>query len=697
MADRVLIIADTEGLQAPYEGSSALYRFGSGTDLQLLRDDDPRYFKVAFDGRPVFVAKSSARQIDGAGHETIFVAPSPPASAAIAHRPRRLRIATDTTAFEHPSAGSAVLTRFGAGSVVPLIGDGDALFFQVAYQGRTMYVPRTSGVDIAAQDVVFVPPAAERPRHRESGMAAFWRIALLVAGVALAATGVGLVIAAAPVASQIENSGREGVAFGVGGAIALLAGLSLIRLTYRPALQFALVVTGFVLAFAGGQLLLLAIPMSKMDPFDIDPERAKVAMTWAGALLAIIGTALAAFVVVGWVRSAEARSKWPQAVRWIAIIVGGVLLFGGTGGAGGALAAQGEELSIEVAAASGALLPLTVIPGGILLFFGVTMTGQAGARPFRSPAAFWAMGLFVIAVGIGGLVTMFEGDWSWLMSPAHACAALLPAIAVMAVASRGGIGWTAPIAGLSQRRAWMALALGIVIVTSVAGTIDGLIAETLGVALLAGSGAFDGLRTMDGVGEVASNADIYLSRGEQAFLAVMIVVILAPIMEEGFKGLFTALAMPARASAAVGFTTGVAVGAGFGVLEASLYGLGGLAEDSTIDWWSLMLLRAGATSMHALNTGLLGLALYAGMQGRGVSLALVFYAIAVGFHAIWNGLSVLAGSRFIFEFNDLTDEQLSWIAFGIMAPLGIAVVIALWAVARATYRDSPKVGQGAQT
>jgi RsiW-degrading membrane proteinase PrsW (M82 family) len=242
----------------------------------------------------------------------------------------------------------------------------------------------------------------------------------------------------------------------------------------------------------------------------------------------------------------------------------------------------------------------------------------------------------------------------------------------------------------------MALAIGTVIVTTVAGTIDGLIAETLGVALLAGSGAFDGVRTMGGVSEVISNADVYLSRGEQAFLAVTIIVILAPIMEEGFKGLFTALAMPARASASVAFTTGVCVGAGFGVLEASLYGLGGLAENSTIDWWSLMLLRAGATSMHALNTGLLGLALYAGMQGRGVARALVFYFIAVGFHALWNGLSILAGSRFIFEFNDLTDEQLSWIAFAIMAPLGIAVMITLWVVARATYRDSAKVGQATE-
>ena len=106
-----------------------------------------------------------------------------------------------------------------------------------------------------------------------------------------------------------------------------------------------------------------------------------------------------------------------------------------------------------------------------------------------------------------------------------------------------------------------------------------------------------------------------------------------------------------------------------------------------------MLIRAGATSMHALNTGLLGLALYYdSSQGR-LRRAFLLYLAAVALHGLWNALAVLAGSRVIFSFEGLTDQGLAWVIFAVMMPLGLVMVGALYAVARRVHAVSPKVGE----
>ena len=627
MAEQIRIISDCDGLIAAHAGSQILVRLGAGTELRLLRDDDRDFYKVAFAGRPVFVAKPAATLVEGDEDTEAWVLPgsrpSPPAP-----RPAGVRRARP------------IRRRGGGGVPMPV------------------------------------------------------RVIAFVIGLGMVISGVGLLIAAAPSVIAPESEVSLGYGLGLGGVGLLAVAATVIWFTFRPALQFVLMLTGVILAIGGFELLVFAVPIVRMTSADIDPDRAKLALPIAGIALLVAGVTLTAVALARWLRNPQSRRRWPQVARWSAIVFGGLLVLSGSGGPSSlALSAEGYTPTVEDAAFLGAIVLLTVLPGAILGYHGLTMTSRRGEGQFRFLPAGALYALFAGAIALGAVVVAVGEPMVWLMSGAHMGAALVPAVALIALASRGGLGLSRPAAGLSHRQVWVALALGIAVVTLVAGLLDGFLAEALAMGILATSGAFDGLRNGGELGEVLANADLYLSRGEEALLLVVVVVCLAPIMEEGFKALGLTLVLPRRPTPTVALTLGIAVGAGFGVLEASIYGLGSFYEESGIEWWMLMLIRGGATSMHALNTGLLGLALYYDRSEGRFRRAFLLYLGAVALHGLWNGLAVLAGSRVIFTFEGLTDSQFMWVAFGLMMALSIAVLSVLYIVARSAYRASPKVGE----
>ncbi len=64
MAEAVRIEAECDGVAAPWERGRPLYRFVPGTVLLLLRNDDPRFLKVAYDGKPVFIPRDAGVLIE---------------------------------------------------------------------------------------------------------------------------------------------------------------------------------------------------------------------------------------------------------------------------------------------------------------------------------------------------------------------------------------------------------------------------------------------------------------------------------------------------------------------------------------------------------------------------------------------------------------------------------------------------------
>ena len=631
MAERIRITTECDGLRSAHSDSEKLYRFAAGSALPLLRDDDRLFYNVAFGGQSVFVLRSYAVRIEADAGEAAAVLPPPTAQA-------------------------------------------DA--------GIPAAIARSR------------PPATTTAPRRWDWLFTLLRLAALLTGLGMAMGGVGMIIAAAPIVISPESDIGAGVGLGIGGAIVLALGLVLVRVTFRPLLQAVLGLAGLSLAIGGFELLVFAIPLVRMSSADIDPDRVRVAFPTSGAIILLLGVAMFLFALVRWLRNPQSRRRWPEVARWAAIIFGGLLVLTGSG-TPASIAAATEEYTptVQDAAAIGAVMVLTLLPGAILGYHGLTMISHRQEGPFRFLPAGALFILFALVIGLGAIVVAVEEPLVWLMSPLHAAAALLPAVALIALVSRAGPGMSLPIAGLTHRQLWLALAVGIVVVTTVAGTLDSFIAQALGMSFLAVSGAFDGLRSFSEVTDVLANADRYLSRGQEILLLLSVVVVMAPIMEEGFKALGVALVLPRRPTPAVALTLGVAVGAGFGVLEATLYGLGGLDPDSVLDWWGLMLIRSGATTMHALNTGLLGLALYYdSSQGR-LRRAFLLYLAAVALHGLWNALAVLAGSRVIFSFEGLTDQGLAWVIFAVMMPLGLVMVGALYAVARRVHAVSPKVGE----
>jgi RsiW-degrading membrane proteinase PrsW (M82 family) len=639
MAERIRIVSDCDGLRGPQPDAEKLYRFGSGSELPLLRDDDKYFYKIAYRGRVVFVAKQCAARADSSvAGDAVFV---PSASLP--------------TPFGDEPGG----TTTTAGAVA-----------------ATAPLPRTNGRSPGGN---WFPTLV--------------RVLVFLTGLGMAFGGVGMAIAAAPSVLPVDGSVSVAYGLGLGGATLLALGLAAVRLTFRPLLQFVLALGGLALAIGGIELLILAIPVGEMTQAEIDPDRGRTALTVGGAVFAALGLAMALLAFVRWLRNPESRKRLPDITRWALILYGGLLLLGGVTLASSVTAtAEHYKPTLLDAGAIGAAVPLALIPGAILGFHGLTMASQRLNGPFRFFPAGALLPLFGCAVAMGAIAVTVEEPMIWLLSPAHAAAVLLPALALIALASRGGLRLTPPVAGLSHRQLWLAFAVGVAVVTSVAALLDSFIAQALSTALLAANGAFEELRTLDQVSEALQQPDLYLSKGESMLLVLATVALIAPVMEEGFKALGVALVLPGKPTPAAALTLGVAVGAGFGVTEASIYGLSSLGSGSDIDWWALMLLRGGATSMHALNTGLLGLALYFGRAERRYRRAFFLYLAAVAMHGLWNTMAVLAGSRVIFSLESLTDRELAIVVFSVMGPLAIATVMALRAVARRAYRASPKIG-----
>ena len=626
----------------------------------------------------------------------------------------RVRIITACYGLRTPHADGERLYRFDARSELALLEDYDRQFFRAAYEGQLVYVPKTCcyrfrgefdgpPIAVAAPAIggtarpTASTPYSERSRSRQDS--SVWvtalRVLAFLAGAGMVLSGLILILFAAPSVLSSEDDVSTGYAFGITGAVILATGLGLVRLSQRALLQFALLFTGIGLAIGGIQALIFAIPISRMRQGDIDPERALLAMLVAGGVLLPLGIAIAAIAVIRWLRNPGSRRQRPVVARWSAIVFGGLLLLAGTSVAG-TIPATSEDFTANPfdAAALGIAITMFLVPGAILCFHGLTMARPRLNGPFRFFPAAPMFGLAALAIALGATVVAVEEPIVWLMTSAHAGAALLPALALIALASRGGLRMRPPVAGISHRQLWLALAVGIAVVTTVAGTLDGLIAQAFSTAVLASSGAFDGLRTFEAVADAMQFPDLYLSRWQSALLLLTIVAVVAPVMEEGFKAIGVSLILPRLPTQSAALTLGVAVGAGFGVTEASLYGLGGLQFDSSIDWWALMLLRAGATTMHALNTGLLGLALYFGAAERRYRRGFALYLAAVALHGLWNTLAVLAGSRVIFEFESLSDRGISMLAFGVFAVLGLAMLAILYVVVRRVYQASPKLGPG---
>jgi hypothetical protein len=111
----------------------------------------------------------------------------------------------------------------------------------------------------------------------------------------------------------------------------------------------------------------------------------------------------------------------------------------------------------------------------------------------------------------------------------------------------------------------------------------------------------------------------------------LIVLVVGPMVEEMFKPLGVVMMRYRRPSKAQSFFWGLTGGAGFALAEALFNGASSLEG-----WVGVATMRVGATAMHCLGGGLMGLGWYYLFATRRPWRLLGTYAASVSLHALWN-------------------------------------------------------------
>lgn len=273
--------------------------------------------------------------------------------------------------------------------------------------------------------------------------------------------------------------------------------------------------------------------------------------------------------------------------------------------------------------------------GVLALGFGLALTYQGlGAllgRPSRRfvppPARLMALG-FILALAGGEIVLLFSPPRvaSFLFPPLHILASVLPAGAVVAFVGRR----------VASDSTWRAITLQ----ASHGAILSPLLAfglELLTLLFLLGAVILL-FRPDRGAGldwDEPANLSRLILYPPVLMAGGAIFMIIAPLLEEFIKSLGVPLLGLGFQKRGDAFLWGVTCGAGFSGLEGLING--GVALEG---WGLVMLFRWGATLMHALASGLMGLGWYGFLARRRPWQLLGAYGASMGVHALWNGAAV---------------------------------------------------------
>lgn len=308
-----------------------------------------------------------------------------------------------------------------------------------------------------------------------------------------------------------------------------------------------------------------------------------------------------------------------------------------------AMALAGAPAQVDAAVALGALAWLAA-GAGLGLAGSARPSGPAARFGPRNPLLWlWAFGLALMAgsavLGIGQ--TALTG----LAFPVvHAFGAVAPALVVAAyVAWRAGgpawLTWRGVVTGVVAGGA-AATAIAAVLEVAAAAGLAGLTYAALRVA----PGGPEALRRLgDALDAAVRDQALDPAALVPALHPVVIAAVLAffalvgPAVEELAKAAVVVVRRPATPVRA--WAWGATTGAGFGIVEAVMFGAMGA---SAAGWAVAMMARACATLMHATMTGLAVLGWQRAALGGQRRAGLALLAAAIAGHGAWNALVVTA-------------------------------------------------------
>jgi hypothetical protein len=359
------------------------------------------------------------------------------------------------------------------------------------------------------------------------------------------------------------------------------------------------------------------------------------------------------------------------------------LLAGGLGLFFGTLEPGGDVLSNVVVVAS--FLALAVGLGLTLAWHAWrAILGRASA-PFR-PRWPWVLALlFVLVLIVGQAILLLDLLPAVTFPPFHVLVAALPPLIVVLLLGRilGQVGrWREIVLQISSGAllsTLLAFALEAVFVLGL------LLAAFMAVALQ--PGGVDLLRALSNHLQDATwlqdpaALSLLLRSPLVPAAAFLVAAVAIPLIEESVKTVGVGLFAYRRPTLSEAFLWGVAGGAGFALAEGMLNSAGALGA-----WAPAILLRAGATLLHCITGGLMGLAWYHLLAGRHWKRALGLYVLSVSLHGLWNAvtvaMSLVSLSMVDGGGNELVAGLGLVVALGILTMLMLASALGLLALAR---------------
>ncbi|MCI4334986.1 MAG: PrsW family intramembrane metalloprotease [Thermoplasmata archaeon] len=232
-------------------------------------------------------------------------------------------------------------------------------------------------------------------------------------------------------------------------------------------------------------------------------------------------------------------------------------------------------------------------------------------------------------------------------------AALLPALIYLAWVRSGESGYPEPWSPLLG--AFLTGALG---ATFAAALIEG--------ALLAGGTAFS---------QAYPKPEFVFLNGNSTVGVLFLVLVIAPVVEEGLKAWGTTSYGPKFRRLADGPVFGAGVGLGFGFFETFLYGLGAYLTGGIVAGLALIVVRSlSSVLLHGSSTAVFGYGYAKKRFGASGSPEALGYGAAVGLHATFNALASLPVLVLLLGLGNQYAD-----AFALLG-LGLAILLAFSAI-----------------
>lgn len=291
-----------------------------------------------------------------------------------------------------------------------------------------------------------------------------------------------------------------------------------------------------------------------------------------------------------------------------------------------------------------ALALLTLGAGGVAFLHANRSLQNKPSKSLRFPVPILLPGIFILLIGLGLAITVFDAGTGLFLPPiVIACAILPPLWAVAWMIPQAGESPTgdklegnAALPSLSWRRGLLSFAGGATVSVFIA-----LVLEIL-LPLIILSLVFNLADSLSGsirdLLSALSNAEIGRALTDPGFIFLFVqVAFIAPLAEEIAKPLVT-LPLLRDLNKQEAFWVGAMAGAGFAALENVIYATAGFTL-----WAGILTVRALGSAYHPLGSGLVAQGWRDVLRGEKDSGKnwLRRFGIAVAGHAAWNGGSLL--------------------------------------------------------